>query len=170
MSEAIALLAAVISAMAAAVGTFVSVAQWRQTSDRRVPEGAGPVVESKTAPAPPSRPGRASLEIDSRQRPRSAVVAVILATVCCVFTAVSQFAYWSQQKAVNGSSWEPLVNATLAVSVLASIVGAAFALPNIGVGLFGGRHLKRLGLGVLALVGCSVPWGGLWIVSIINNS
>jgi Caspase domain len=87
---------------------------------------------------------------------RSAVVAVALAALCCIFTAVGIFAYVSRQ-AEDGASPNPFeVFAIAAIPI--SIIAIVFALISLRAGF---RRNARLS--GIALFGCLISLVALWI-------
>jgi hypothetical protein len=96
--------------------------------------------------------------------------AALLATVCCVFTAVSDLVYWRQQVDEGfNAGLETLLNLLLPVAVLSSVAGAAVAL---FVGLRGlvRRRGRDIRLAVVTFVLCLAPWISFWITDLINDA
>ncbi|HEX8867068.1 MAG TPA: hypothetical protein VF821_15520 [Lentzea sp.] len=132
MNETVSLLAAVVSAIAAAIGTMVSVAQWRASR----PAGAPPVV------APVSdRPARdrpvAAPRAPGRGQARIAAVALVSGAITAVLAALGDLVFWVQQSAGpgNGHAWEPVLSVLLGGGLLASAVAAVLGLSVVVAGL-----------------------------------
>lgn len=175
MNDALTLFAALLSAAAAAVGAAVSLAQWRQSVAQARHTNAHGTVNSAHAGAATERPESGRPDAPARQsqpegprqsqpenqvvqRPsRSAVIAITLATLCCVFTAVGIFAY-VLRKAKDGAPPNPVeIFAILAIPI--SITSVVSALISLGAGGF----RRNFRLSSLAILGCLTSWVALWI-------
>jgi hypothetical protein len=100
---------------------------------------------------------------------RTARRAVVTATVCCLFTALNSFGYWTQQVQEGFSpAWEMFVNVTLLVSLVSSLVGAGYAV-RIGAGGIRHRRRRDLHMAGWVLVGSMTPWISFWIADLIND-
>ena len=151
MNDAIALFAAVVSALAAAVGAAVSVAQWRENKAHGASSNTSIARSSETAEVAKGAPKQAHrVEVAQRRPSRSAVVAVVLATLSCLMTAVGMFAYSLRQS--QGGPPDPL-EAFALVAIPVSLVGATSAVVSFRIDF---RQNARLS--VPALLGCLVPW------------
>jgi uncharacterized membrane protein YhaH (DUF805 family) len=171
MGEALSLIAAVVSAVTGVIATAISVAQWRESHPRATDRGADRPESPRSTftRTPPAAPPPAVPPPEARRASRSLAWALVLAAVCCFFTAVSQFSYWNELREVDvDSGWETFYNTTGLTSGFLSIVGIPLAVVAAGVALHR-RRGRDFRLAVLALLGCLTPWIGLWIINVIND-
>jgi hypothetical protein len=175
MGEALALVAALVSAVTGVVAAAVSVAQWRESRMVRSPNGRPPPHESTNSTSAPTSGPRSKPAPPSRPRgvvqgpPRTLRWALALAAVCCLFEAVTQFSYWNQQReGYQGSGLEALTDITVSIAVLASIPGLGLAVYAAAVAR-NRRRDRDLRLAGLAFLGCLVPWIGFLVIDFIND-
>lgn len=177
MDEFLSLLAALVSAAAAVVGTMVSLAQYRQarSAPQAAPSNQAARTTSPVSPVPsplatrPPIPALRSIRPAAERSPRTVRRAVIVATVCCFAAAVNELSYWAQQTTSHSSALETLTNASTVVCILASLVGLAYAFRIAGSGVF--RHRwRQLYVAGWVFLGSMTPWIGLWIEVLINRN
>jgi hypothetical protein len=177
MGEFVSLLAALVSAAAAAVGATVSLAQYRQS--RSAPAVAPPLqtVPSVT-PVPQARPSvttRPAPPLPGSPNPppdrssRTIRRAIVAATVCCFATAVSQLSYWVQQTTEHSAALEALTSVTAVLSGVLSMVGVMYAF-RVAVGGLVRHRWRQMYVAGWVLLGSMTPWIGLWIQVLINRN
>jgi hypothetical protein len=176
MGEALTLLAALVSSIAAAVGAAVSVAEYRRsraplegtttapTRSRKrettVPapprtRGGSP-SDARRSPGSPGRPGEVGTELTRRDR--TIRRGVVIATLSCLLAALCQFAYWPQfdEYSYEANS-DPWVVFTGLGSLLTSAVGVVYAV-RVAVRGMHERRPGNLRVAGLILLGSLIPW------------
>lgn len=152
MYEALSLLAALVSAVAAVIATWIAVAQWR-ASRPNLPAAAPPQLPA--APPRPQAPGRGLT--------RTAAVALALGAVTAVFSALGDLVFYAQQQD-SSSGQETWLSILLGGAVLAGLVATLLGLFLIAAGLVKQRmRLARLGL--LAVVLSQTFWLATWLTT-----
>ncbi len=176
MGEAVTLAAAVVSSIAAAVGTMVSVAEYRRSRERErgvttTPPPSPQPATTVSAPArprsgPPSTPQRPApapastrdAGTESARRERTIRRAVVVVTIACLLAAICQFAYWSQyDKYSYEAGSDALVVVTGFGSLLLGVVGVVYAL-RVAVRGVRGRRRREVRIAALVFLGALVPW------------
>jgi uncharacterized membrane protein YhaH (DUF805 family) len=182
------LFAAVISAAAAAAGAMVPLAQYRQSrsaphvapSSQAVQATATTSPVSSPPPPPLSSPRnrRATVPSESPEpaadlsRARSARTlrrAILVTTVCCFTTAVSELSYWAQQGTSHSAALEVLLNVGFVLSGLASLVAVLYAV-RIALSGISSHRWRDLRVAGWVFLGSTTPWIGLWIQVLINRN
>ena len=167
MTQAMTTFAALLSALAAAVGAAVSVAQWRQAQPKH--PATTETASGRSTPPVPRAHLTAGATRNVHQRPTAAARAAVLGgTVCCLFSAIGNVAYWTQQAQDNPNAAQESV---VSVMVLLMVVTSFLALT---LGLFVGvrgvvqhrKHDRMLSLVAMAL--SLTPWVSFWITDLIN--
>jgi len=186
MGEVITLAAAVVSSIAAAVGTMVSVAEYRRSRERErgatttpppspqpaatVSAPARPRSRPPSAPQPPE-PAPASTRsagTEPARRERTIRRAVVVVTIACLLAAICQFAYWSQyDKYSYEAESDPLVGVTGFGSLLLGVVGVVYAL-RVAVRGVRGRRRREVRIAALVFVGSLVPWSVALLQTLIE--
>lgn len=170
MNEALTLFATLVSAIAAAVGTAVSVAQWKRSgapgtpAASAVPPSGGPAGPRVGGPVRP----RPVEQAEARFLGRTTAIALILGAVTAGFAALGEVVYWVRQAADSGSAWEPLLDVALAGGLLAGVVGAALAVFVVVAGL-AKRSGRSVRLGVLAFALSMTIWLAFWLTDLIKD-
>jgi uncharacterized membrane protein len=187
MGEAVTLAAAVVSSIAAAVGTMVSVAEYRRSRERErgptttpppspqpattVTAPARPRSRTPSAPQPPE-PAPASTRsagAEPARRERTIRRAVVVVTIACLLAAICQFAYWSQyDKYSYEAGSDALVGVTGFGSLVASAVGVIYAV-RVAVGGVRGRRWREVRIAGLVLLGALVPWTVAVLQAVIDT-
>jgi hypothetical protein len=170
VNEALTLFATLVSAIAAAIGTAVSVAQWKRSAAPGTPAASG-VAPSAAPPLPrvggPVRP-RPVERTTARVLARTAAIALILGAVTAGFATLGEIVYWVQQAADDGTAWESLLDVALAGGLLAGVVGAALAVFVVVAGL-AKRSGRSVWLGVLAFALSMTIWVAFWLTDLIKD-
>jgi len=180
VNETLSLLAALVSAVAAVIGTGVSVAQWR--ASRPQPPVAPPASRPPASPrwpappqspapppslAPPRSPSAAVEQPPGRGLARTAAVAVASAAVTAVFSALSDFVFWSQQQSSDpDSGLETLLSVIVGVVLLAALAAILLGLFVLAAGLVTRRN-RLVRLGLLAVLLSQTLWLAIWLTTLM---
>ncbi|WP_372664489.1 hypothetical protein [Amycolatopsis kentuckyensis] len=156
MYETLTLLSALVSAVAAVVGSWVAVAQWRASRPK-------PPVAAARTPAPPSVPVAA--RPPGRGLARAAAVAVTLGTVTAVCSGLGDVVFGLQQQD-STSGQESLLSFLLGAAVLAGLAATLLGLVLIAAGL-GKRQRRLVRLGLLAVVLSQTFWPATWLTTFL---
>lgn len=162
MNETLSLLAALVSAFAAVVGTGVSVAQWR--ASRPKPQVAPPprAPAARQLPAPPPAP--AAAQPAGRKLARAAAVAVGAGAATAVFSALTDLVYWLQESSEQEQG--SLLVFLAGVTYLAALTAFLLGLFVLFAGLV--KRRKRIaGLGALAVLLSLTLWFAIAIADAI---
>ena len=164
MNETLSLLAALVSAVAAVIGTGVSVVQWRASRPKppiAAPPSRAPAVPLRL-PAPP--PTAVAEQPAGRKLARAAAVAVAAGAGTAVFSALTDFGYWLQES--SGNDQGALLTFLASVTYLAALTALFLGLFVLVAGL-----VKRRGriaeLGLLAAALSQTIWLAMWLTALI---
>jgi hypothetical protein len=163
VNEALTLFATLVSAIAAAVGTAVSVAQWRRSAAPGAPEVV-PLRPTVSGPVQRRPVERAT----ARFLPRTTAVALVFGAATAGFATLGEIVYWVQQAADDGTAWEPVLDVALAGGLLAGMAGAALAVFVVVAGM-AKRSGRSVRLGVLAFVLSMTIWLAFWLTDLIKD-
>ncbi|MGW5718405.1 hypothetical protein ACWEVP_19715 [Amycolatopsis sp. NPDC003865] len=163
MYETLSLLAALASAVAAVVGTWVAVAQWRASRPAAPARPPAPRSPAPPSPAPPRE--TAAGRPPGRGLTRTAAVAVTLGTVTAVSSALGDVVFGLQQQD-STSGQEALLSVLLGAAVLAGLAATLLGLVLIAAGL-GKRQRKLVRLGLLAVVLSQTFWLATWLTTFL---
>ncbi|MFI5587357.1 hypothetical protein ACIA5G_20075 [Amycolatopsis sp. NPDC051758] len=174
MNETLSLLAALVSAVAAVIGTGVSVAQWRASRPQPpvAPPASRPPASPRwpappQSPAPPRSPSPAVAQPPGRGLARTAAVAVASAAVTAVFSALSDFVFWSQQQSSDpDSGLETLLSVITGVVLLAALAAILLGLFVLAAGLVTRRN-RLVRLGLLAVLLSQTLWPAIWLTTLM---
>lgn len=157
---------AVVSTLAAVVGTAVSVVQFRRSSTS-IASAAPEAVPLEQVPrrSAPSRPQARSRPADPRPS-RLSSWALVFATLACLLTALSAVAYGLLVNAEGRltDDAEVAVGVPFWAAIVIGGVGVIMALVSVVIGSRPSRG-RRLRLGLLTIIGGSAPWVYLWIMN-----
>lgn len=151
MYETLSLLAALVSAVAAVIATWISVAQWRASRPN-------PPAPPRPSPAAPPRPRAAG-----RGLTRTAAVALALGAVTAVFSGLGDLVFYAQQQE-SSPGQETWLSVLLGGAVLAGLVATLLGLFLVAAGLV--KQRKRLvRLGLFAVVLSQTFWLATWLTT-----
>ncbi|MEU0796295.1 hypothetical protein ABZ342_40065 [Amycolatopsis sp. NPDC005961] len=156
MYEALSLLAALVSAVAAVVASWIAVAQWRLSRP-------GPPVIAPRRSSPAAPPQLPAARPAGRGLARAAAVAVALGAVTAVFSALGDLVFYAQQQE-SSPGQETWLSILLGTAILA---GAGALLLGLFVLLAGlvKRHGRSTRLGLLAIVLSQTFWLATWLTT-----
>jgi hypothetical protein len=164
VDEFFSLLTGFFNTVAAVVGVWVAVRQWRASRPkptvtappRRAP--AGPL----RLPAPPPAP--VAEQPAGRKLARTAAVAVGVGAGTAVFSALTDFVYWLEKSSDDEQA--PLLVALAGITYLAALTGLFLGLFVLVAGLV--KRRKRIARpGLLAVALSQTIWLAMWLTALM---
>ncbi|MEU8638503.1 hypothetical protein AB0C38_40505 [Amycolatopsis sp. NPDC048633] len=162
MNETLSLLIGLINAIAAAVGAWIAVAQWRASRSKppiAAPPPRAPAVTPRL-PAPLRAPVAARQ--DGRILARTAAVAVAFGAVAAVFSALTDLVYGVEQS--SDGEHGALLTVLASVLYLVALVAFLLGLFVLVAGLVK-RRKRVVRLGLLAVLLSQTLWLAMWLTS-----
>jgi membrane associated rhomboid family serine protease len=162
VNETLSVLIGLINAIAAAVGAWIAVAQWRASRSR--PPITTPPPRASIAPAwlPAPAPTPVAPRQEGRKLARTAAVAVASGAVAAVFSALTDLVYGLEQ--ATDEEHGSLLTVLASVLYLAALVAFLLGLFVLVAGLV--KRRKRIArLGLLAVLLSQTLWLAMWLAS-----